>query len=193
MTISQERYTSVAIILHWVMAIAFFVMLGSGVTMSYLHIPQSLKFNMYQWHKSLGVILLMAFFLRVGWRLFHKPPRMPDSIHGIERFLAHAGHFGLYVFMIALPLSGWAMVSSSIYGLPTIVFGWFEWPHIPGIAANEQISNLAKTAHWLLALGFALLILGHVGAVIKHALWDKENILPRMWWTKGKTDEQVIL
>lgn len=184
--LTTARYTSVAIALHWIMAIAFFLMLGSGVVMTYAPLEQMTRFTLYQWHKSLGVILLAAFFLRIGWRLFHAPPALPPGIHGIELLAAKAGHYALYAMMLLLPLSGWAMVSSSPYGLPTIVFGLFEWPHIPKIGGNEAVQSVARTAHWVLALGFFLLILGHVAAVIKHALFEKENLLHRMWWMKGQ-------
>jgi len=176
----KKRYDTVAVILHWVMAVAFLLMLGSGLSMEYVPMEQSLKFNMYQWHKSLGVLLIVAFVARLGWRLFHKPPALPASIKGPEAVAAKAGHIALYFCMIAVPVSGWVMVSSSVYGLPTIVFGWFEWPHIPGIAGNEGVNAAGRTAHWILAWFFGLCIIGHVAAVAKHAVFEKENLLPRM-------------
>lgn len=181
-----QRYHSAAIALHWVMAVAILAMLGSGVVMSYVDLEQSLKFSLYQWHKSLGVLLLVAFFLRLGLRLWQKPPALPAHFRQLDIIAAKLGHVGLYAAMILMPLSGWLMVSSSVYGLPTIVFGLFEWPHIPGVGGSEQISDLAKTAHWLLAITLGLLISGHIGAVIKHAYCDKENLLKRMWWVKEK-------
>jgi cytochrome b561 len=180
---AAQRYTAVAVILHWVMAAAFLLMLAGGLSMTYLDLDKSLKFNLYQWHKSLGVLLLLTFFMRLGWRLLHKPPALPAFMPPLEALAAKAGHIALYVCMIAVPLSGWTMVSSSVYGLPTIVFGWFEWPHIPKIAGNEEVSAAAKNAHWLLTWFFGLCIAGHISAVIKHAVIDKHNLLPRMWFS----------
>lgn len=182
---SSQRYTKVAIMLHWVMAIAFVLMLGSGFLMGSDLLERSTQFAVVQWHKSLGVVLLVAFFIRIGWRLFHKPPALPASFKQSEVILSHLGHLGLYALMFLMPLTGWAMVSASVYGLPTIVFGMFEWPHIPWVLMNEPVHDGAAAAHNILAWAFLLLILGHVAAVLKHAIWDKENILPRMWW-KGK-------
>ena len=184
MVTDKGRYTRVAVALHWIMAVAFFLMLGSGLYLEFVpNIEQALKFNLYQWHKSLGVLLLMAFVLRLGWRLFHKPPALPESIKGLERKAAHAGHWGLYAFMIIMPFSGWLMVSSSVYGLPTVVFGWFTWPHIPNLTGNKGVSDLAHEVHETGAYLFILLILGHIAAVIKHAIVDKHNLLPRMWFS----------
>lgn len=176
-----SRYNSLAIILHWVMALAILLMLASGLTMGYITLEPAFKFKLYQWHKSLGVLVLWAATLRLGIRLFNKPPTLPASFLKYEVVLSKLGHWGLYALMFALPISGWMMVSSSIYGLPTIVFGWFEWPHIPGIAANAEVSNFAKGAHWWLAMGMLALLAGHIGAVVKHAVVDKHNLLTRMW------------
>lgn len=174
-----ERYHILAIALHWVMAIAFILMLTSGLLMTGLEDKQ-LQFQIYQWHKSLGVLLLLAFFLRLALRLFAQKPELPAHLPAQERTLAHLGHWALYGCMIAMPITGWIMVSSSIYGLPTIVFGWFEWPHLPGIAADHDTEELAELAHEWIAYGFIALILGHILAVIKHAYTDNLNLLPRM-------------
>lgn len=185
---TAQRYNTVAIILHWVMALGFFMMLGSGIAMSYFDLEQSLKFNLYQWHKSGGVILLIAFALRITWRLitYKSIPALPESFPKLEKLAAHLGHYGLYAMMLLMPISGWIIVSSSVYGLPTIVFNLFEWPHIPGLQGNERIHEASELAHLVLAIIFGLLITGHIAAVIKHAVIDHENLLTRMWWTKEK-------
>ncbi|MDX1974076.1 MAG: cytochrome b [Rickettsiales bacterium] len=184
--LSSARYHVAAIILHWVMAVAFLLMFVSGLTMVNLELEKALQFRMYQWHKSLGVLLQLAFFLRFAIYIFAHKPRWPHSMKPIERTLAVLGHRALYVWMLIVPLTGWFMVSSSIYGLPTIVFGWFEWPHVPGIAGNQLVEEVAEQAHQLLAYGFMALVVGHVLAVVKHAVVDKENLLPRMGIGKGR-------
>ena len=178
------RYNSLTIILHWLMALAFLVMLASGVVMEYFDIDKGLKYQLFQWHKGGGVLLLLAFFLRLAMRIFARTPPLPETMKALEKKLAKIGHWGLYVMMFLMPLSGWLMVSSSPYGLPTIVFNMFEWPHVPGVADNGVVHDGAKLAHLILAIIFAALIAGHIAAVIKHAISDKENLLKRMWWTK---------
>lgn len=178
------RYHRTAIALHWVMAVAFILMLGSGLTLEYAELQQQFKFQLFQWHKSLGVLLIVAVVARIIVRLLHKPPALPAAFKRWEVLAAHLGHYGLYAVMIMMPLSGWVMVSSSPYGLPTMVFGLFEWPHLPGMAANEAINSASKTVHWFCAYAFLALLAAHIGAVIKHAVIDKENLLTRMWWGK---------
>ena len=180
----RNRYNTVAILLHWVMAIAFLLMLASGLSFDNIAMDQSFKFQLYQWHKSLGVLLLIAFFIRIGWRLFLKPPSLPKSFKKLDIIGAQLGHIALYILMIAMPLTGWAMVSSSPYGLPTIVFGWFEWPHISGLSGDNFINGWAKYMHWIIGYIFLAVIAIHILAVIKHYKMDNEDLLKRMWFKR---------
>lgn len=182
---NPTRYHSLAITLHWVMAAAVFFMLGSGLWLEYgPELAQAQKFTLIQLHKSFGVCLLIAFFLRVAVRLWQKPPALPASFPRLEKIAAALGHGLLYLLLFLLPMSGWAMVSASPYGLPTYVFGLFEWPHLPGIAGNEEARSTARQAHTILAFTLLGALAAHIGAVIKHALIDRHNLLRRMWWTK---------
>lgn len=181
-----SRYNRFAILLHWVMALAFIGMIVVGFIMSYAELDKPLKFQLYQWHKSAGVLLLIAFFVRIIWRQLSRLPTLPASISARERMLSKLGHFALYAAMIAMPLTGWLAVSTSVYGLPTIVFGWFEWPHIPGVEGNKLWHEIAEVAHLVIAVGFILLVFVHVAAVIKHARKDNINLLPRMGIGKVK-------
>lgn len=179
----HDRYHTGAILLHWVMALAFFLMLGSGFALAYLDIPKHIQFSMIQLHKSFGIVLLWAVFLRIVWRLWHKPPVL-TGFSRWENILSRIGHIALYICMLAMPLSGWLMVSSNVYGLPTILFNLFEWPHIPFIAANEVVNSWARFAHMIFAYGFTAMIFMHIAAVIKHDLLDKNPVLYRMLWSK---------
>ncbi len=183
------RYHSLAIILHWVMAVAVLFMLLSGLAVEYLAtLTPADKFKLIQLHKSFGICLLVAFFLRVAVRLWQKPPALPASFKPWEHHAAAWGHRALYAMLLLMPLTGWLMVSSSPYGLPTIVFNIFEWPHIPGLAANEAVNGATRLAHTIFAFTLLALIAIHIGAVGKHFMIDRHNLLHRMWWTKKGQD-----
>lgn len=186
-----ERYRSPAIVLHWIIAIAIFLMLASGITMEYIQTSKEFHFQVAQWHKSLGVLTLLAVTLRILYRLGHRPPELPARFAGWERTAAELGHGGLYAVMLLMPLSGWFMVSSSSWGLPTVVFNWFEWPHIPGLAGNDLVNSLAKKTHYFTFLAILALLAAHIGAVVKHAMFDHENLLRRMWWGKNEKAPKV--
>jgi cytochrome b561 len=181
---ASPRYHSIAIGLHWIIALALLFMFISGLYMVNADISKADQFKLFQIHKSAGVIVLIAVAVRLVTRALIKRPELPASINSKEKRYASLGHLGLYLAMVIMPLSGWLMVSASSFGLPTIVFDTFEWPHIPGVARNKEIEALARNIHWYIALGFLALIAVHIAAVIKHKHKDNINLLKRMWWSK---------
>lgn len=175
------RYHSLAIIMHWVMALAIIVMLVSGMTMAYIPLDKNFISALFPWHKALGVLLLWAAVLRVAIRLMTPPPALPDFGLRVNR-LIRWGHGGLYALMLGMPLSGWLLVSSGTRHPYTGVFGWFTWPPIPGVLGNEMWHELAEETHGWLALILLVMLVGHIGAVVWHAKVNKHNLLPRLWW-----------
>src|SRR3990167_2340235 len=103
MSVSPKRYNKVAITLHWVMALAFLTMIIMGLAMENLPLDKSLQFRMYQWHKSLGVLLIVAGFLRLMVRIISSIPDFPQSMNRLQRIFAKAGHWALYLWMFILP------------------------------------------------------------------------------------------
>lgn len=166
------------------MALSIFLMLISGVVIEYFPIEKSLKFDLYQYHKSLGVLLLIALFIRIFCRIVTYLPPLPSKFSKLEVKLAKLGHYLLYFLIFIMVFSGWFIVSTSSYGLPTIVFGLFEWPHIPNLIGERKLHKLAELIHLIGAICLFLAIIGHVAAVIKHKIKDKENLLKRIWFSK---------
>ncbi len=185
-----RRYHSLTIVLHWLMAVGILMMLVSGAIMTRVDFDG--QFELYQIHKSVGVLLMWMLIIRLIVRSLTKAPAIPDHFPRIEQLAAKAGHLGLYVFMFVMVVTGWVMVSSSVIGLPTIVFGWFEWPHLPFVEQSETIEDLTKKLHFYSAVGLGLLLVGHVGAVVKHYLFDSENLVRRMWWEEVPLYKAVI-
>ena len=182
---AATRYTAVAITLHWVIAVTIFAMLASGLIMNDVPLEPAQKFMLYQWHKSLGVLVLLAVCARILWRFVAKPPALPAGFKPLDVKAAKLGHLALYAAMIVMPLTGWLMVSASVYGLPTVVFDMFTWPHIPGLEGNQAVEGAAHELHEIFATGLMILIALHIAALVKHAVMDKVNLMPRMWF--GKT------
>ena len=177
---ADKRYSMVAITLHWMMAVAILLMLASGLSFDTIEMDKSFKFQLYQWHKSLGVIVLWLVILRMIWRVIHAPPPLPGGISHFDAMASKIGHWGLYLFMFIMPLSGWTMVSSSSYGLPTIVFGLFEWPHLPYLHGNKTVSGWAHQTHEIIGYALLAFVFIHIAGVIKHYAMERINLLPRM-------------
>jgi cytochrome b561 len=180
----NDNYSAVAIVLHWLIAVAVIAMLLSGLAMTDWVADKALQFKMYQWHKASGLLLMLAIIIRLLWRMTHKPPSLPSYMPALEVKAAHITHILFYVLLLAIPLTGWLMVSASSFGLPTLIYGWFEWPHIPGVSGEKWIEDLAGESHEILTIVMMVLIGLHIAALLKHRIWYGHNILQRMWFRR---------
>jgi len=180
MSTSTSRYNIIAMILHWLMAFFIISLLVIGKVMVDLPDTDPNKFTLYQSHKSVGLTILVLTFLRILWRLTHASPPLPEDMPRWEQISARASQGILYVMMIAIPLTGWAVASSSTLGIPTLWFGLFEVPSLPGVPADQATEELAKGAHELLGNLTILLLLVHTAAALKHHFWNRDDVLKSM-------------
>ena len=171
------RYTTVAIVLHWIIAALIIGQLAGGKIMTEMA-ATTLKFDLYQWHKALGLIILALSLARLVWRLTHRPPALDIPQKAWERRLAHLSHWSFYAFMIGVPLLGWLMVSAAEIAPPTTVFGQFTVPDLP-IGNSREAERLMARLHAVTAYATAALLVLHVAAAIKHQR-DGHPILSRM-------------
>ena len=103
MTRPADRYSPVAIALHWLLALAIVATFGVGLYMADL--PFSLqRVKLYNWHKWAGVTILALSALRLLWRLSHRPPADPPMPAWQAR-VAHGVHALLYLTFFAVPRS----------------------------------------------------------------------------------------
>ena len=177
----NARYTKTAKGLHWLMAVLFFGMLGLGFYMQGLPLSPD-KLKLYSWHKWVGVTVFLLALFRIAWRVTHQPPPLPGSMPRLMQIAAHAGHHMLYMLMFLIPLSGWLM--SSAKGFQTVWFGILPIPDL--IEKNKLLGDLLQTVHVSLNYLFIAVLVGHIGAALKHHFIDKDDILTRMLPGSGK-------
>ncbi|MGH6910418.1 MAG: cytochrome b/b6 domain-containing protein [Phenylobacterium sp.] len=180
----NRRYSTVAIILHWLIAAAIVLQIILGWRMGGRPTPES--FAVFQLHKSVGITILLLSLVRLGWRLANPPPPLPANLPRWEATLSKIVHVGFYVVMIGMPLTGWLTVSTSRIAVPTLLYGTIPWPHVPVVAdlapaAKELWNTIAANTHETLAwLAYGLVAL-HVAGALKHQLFSRdEPILARM-------------
>ncbi len=170
---SRSRYSSVAIALHWTIALLIVAnVIGALVAES---IDKATAATIMALHKSNGLTILVLSLGRLGWRLTHGFPPFPASTPAWDAFLARANHVAFYVMMIAVPLAGWMMVSADPG--PLQWFGLFGWPKLP---VDRATGETAHDAHVILALTTVALVPLHVAGALKHHFIDKDNVLARM-------------
>lgn len=176
----RDRYTRVAVALHWLiaallignLAAGLFVLgpLGSGDADD-----RRLAATLVALHEAVGFAVLGLTLFRLGWRLANPPPPLADHLTPFERSLARLSHVGFYVVVLALPLTGWAMVSMGPTGAPVL----FGIP-VSTLPLPREWGRVLYTAHgWLGWLTAAMIVL-HVAAALKHHWFDRDGTLARM-------------
>jgi cytochrome b561 len=172
------------VFLHWTIALLILTQIGIGWYMNEVmpdHTPAQAQVQGV--HISLGLTILLLVLARIGVRLFNPPPPLPVGIPGWERFLAGAVHLLFYGLMLAMPLTGWLLVS---LGNHPISFWGLPWPHLPGAgqlfgspaprAARKSLAHVhVFVLIWIVLINLAL----HVAGALKHQ-FDGHPVLWRM-------------
>ena len=177
-TNTSTRYGWAMIVLHWLIGIIFIGQFVLGFVMVRTA-SQRTSFELIQLHKSFGFLLLGLIVLRVAWRLGNAAPVLPASVGALERRTAPLAHFALYAFQVALPLSGWALVSVSTLEIPTMPFNLFVMPDLP-LTESDAAEGFWASAHWYLAYAGIALVALHVAAALRHHFLLRDNVLARM-------------
>lgn len=171
---ASPRYDSVAIALHWLMALLLIGLFGLGLVLD--DFPKGdLRGQLFGLHKAFGTLVLVLVTARLAWRLTHAAPALPDSMTGLEATLARLGHLALYALMIVLPLSG--IVMSQAGDHPVSMFGWV----LPTLVQpNHDLKEAFEEVHGVLAWGLAAVVGLHLLAALRHHFMLKDDVLARM-------------
>lgn len=168
-----DRYSTVAIWFHWTIALLVILNLAVGI----LHDPIPALRSWMGAHKAIGITVLVLTLGRVIWRITHPAPPLPAGTPGWEKGLAHATHGTLYLLMIAMPVTGWMMVSGSAKPGGLSWFGLFDIPYLP---VSKATGGFGHSAHGVLGWLMVALVVLHVAAALRHHLILRNNVLARM-------------
>lgn len=180
---AEIRYGFLAMGFHWTVALFFLGNLGLGAYMSGLELSDPSLFPLYQLHKSFGVSIFLVVMLRLVWRSIDTPPAPPADMALWEQIASKLTHLGLYGALVAMPLTGWIIVSASPVNIPTRIFDLVPLPHIALIATNPDKDlwlGFGEWAHWLLAWSVAAAVVLHVAAALRHHFILKDDVLRAM-------------
>jgi cytochrome b561 len=172
---SREYWGRVSRWLHWSMVLLILtaVILGWWAKTASL---SPLKLDLFVWHKSVGMLILLLVVLRLLWRMANVTPELLSATP-LERRAARLLQGGLYVLMVLIPLSGWVITSAA--HIPVRVFWLLPLP--PLVAADKHLALLAKQVHATCLVIFMLLLLLHIAAAFRHHFILRNHILKRMW------------
>jgi cytochrome b561 len=172
---SVNRYGLVAQLLHW--SVVALLVVQFLLAEAADELPTGIeKLAMLARHKSVGITILFIAVLRLAWRLFDRQPAPLPSMPAWQRLAAATTHWGMYVLLFAMPLSGWMMSSAENYPV-----SWFGLVQIPDLVMpSESLGEILHEVHEVLA-GTLLFLVGlHVLAALKHHFVDRDGLLWRM-------------
>jgi cytochrome b561 len=170
-----NRYTDVAIALHWILAISLFAAFCVGLYMADLKLSPT-RIRLFNWHKWAGISILVLSAFRLAWRLTHRPPEEPSYLPPRQKRLAAAVHRLLYLLFFVVPIAGWA--HSSAAGFPVV---WFGIIHLPDfVAVDKHLAETLGEVHAALAFTLGGLVALHVAGALQHRFILKDTIVERI-------------
>jgi cytochrome b561 len=105
-------------------------------------------------HVIVGGVILALAVIRLAWRLTTPLPPWAETLTHGERTFAHWTERALYALMFAMPVTGVWLV----------------------LADDDD----ARTPHIVSHIAFFVVIVLHVGLVLKHHIVDRDRLLRRM-------------
>jgi cytochrome b561 len=173
----MQKYHILSRTLHWLMALLVITALTLGIYMTGLGKEVSYRYDLYDLHKSIGVLVLILVIIRLVVRVVKSVPPLPQTMSAFIRIAAHINHVLLYVLMIMVPVTGYLM---SNFGGHMVKLFSIAMPSI--VTTNKVFATNFHGAHVTLAyilIGFIIL---HLLAVIKHRFFDvkEHDVLRRM-------------
>jgi cytochrome b561/polyisoprenoid-binding protein YceI len=180
---TPARYSKSAMALHWLIAALMAFQYGLGE--AFAHMPRGKAlFDVAQFHKSIGIAILLFTVIRLGVRIAKpRPAMLADSIWAT--WLAVLVHVGFYFMLIAVPLSGWLAASTASLNIPTVLFNTVPWPDFPFVqtmeaTAKHGLHEWAENMHGITAKLALLLFVLHIVGALRHQLLLKEAVIERM-------------
>ena len=198
-------WTRTARLLHWGIAAAILIEVPAGFTMAWTYgskfaDTQAVHLRASQAHHTIGMLVLLAFLVRLYWRSRHPAPPLPHTIPAPQRWVARGVQALLYALLLFVPLTGWAALSSMAagggYPAPPMWFfghnGFGPSGLIPRIVTPVPwnapglltYGHLAKAHVWLLILGGTALAL-HIAGALYHHFIKHDGVLRRMLSSRG--------
>ena len=168
---SVQRYSSIAVAIHWLSALLIITQIILGLEFG--DMPKGpARIELFTWHKTVGVVILLLAIARLAVRLTNKPPAFPEGFAKWERAAAVWNHRIFYFLMIALPLTGLSLVGEHSPNGMTELIGGISIPVLPYLEVAES--------HTFLAWGMIGLLALHIAAALKHQFYNRSIVSDRM-------------
>ena len=175
-----DGYGSLTKVCHWLVVVLFAFQFAAANVMlrlddggAFLGLSQDVYYN---WHKSIGLVLLTLVVLRIAWRKLTPLPDWAPTLTPAERSLSHWNETLLYWCMFLMPVTGFLYVMAGDYGI--MLFGRYALPN--PIGKVEWLAAIARVVHIVTSYVIVIIVGSHVSLGLKHHLFDRDGFLYRM-------------
>lgn len=186
----ERSYGLVAILFHWVVAALFLVQLPLGYLTQSFEDQAAVQIDLYWWHRSIGLLILGLSALRIAWVLSGRNPALPVSVAASERSAAKWAHVALYLATLLVPLTGWAVVSTTAPVVATRAFGLVTVPPLP-LEPSNLASAYWSSGHAFLAYAAGFVAAVHILAALRHHFTLRDDVMMRMIRAGGRGDGEA--
>jgi cytochrome b561 len=177
---TANKLSKTSIFLHWLVGITIIGLLALG-----LYMEQNEAYELYDIHKSIGVLIFSFILARLAWRIkqgWLKPVREYSKV---EQTLSALVHYILLIGSVLIPLTGLMMSIGGGHGLDIFAFNLIPENHslenpTETLPLNETISSLGAGLHSIISYLLIVALILHIAGALKHHFMDNDATLRRM-------------
>lgn len=183
---TTQKYGWLSIALHW---LTFFLLIAVYASMElreFFERGSDLREGLKSWHYTLGLCVFVITLIRLVTRWCGATPQISPKPPVWQKPLVSLMHLALYLFMIIMPLLGWALLSAE--GKDISFFG-INLPAL--INSDKQQAEWLEELHENIGIAGYFLIAMHTLAALFHHYFLRDNALKLMLPSKNKSHTQL--
>ena len=180
LTNTPTRFGTVSRFLHWSVFLLFVHQFVGGNLMPNIGRNETVlgwsQGTWYEWHKSIGLVILALMCMRLAWRSFVPMPDWAACLSGSERRITRWIERLLYTSLLLLPLTGYLFVMAGDFNIK--LFDHWRLPN--PIGKQPALASVAHLLHVILTYVAVVAFSWHIGLVLKKHHGDGAQMLQRM-------------
>ncbi len=175
----KQHYSLPVRLCHWATLILVAVQLSAVMLNKLVYDTRPLlSETLVQTHISLGGLIFIVTFVRLGAKIFGSAPALPSK--AILRWGAIVAHASLYVCLFILPVTGYSRLAA--LGFEVEIFGTIS---LPVMELNTSLAAFATRSHRICSIALVALVSAHVAAAVLHQRLDGNAVLSRMGFKRS--------
>ena len=172
---TENHYGSVSISMHWLMVVLIVLVFASIEARVFFEKGTDMRDLFKMWHFMLGLLIFLLILARLYLRSIQLIPQITPPLSNTQARAAKVTHLTLYVFMVAMPIFGWFVLSAKGKVIP---FFGLELPAL--IPYDKALGKSLEGWHKTVGSWGYYLIGFHAIAALVHHYLQKDDTLTRM-------------